>query len=342
MSRPSIPADCLQPVPTEELAVVSADGTRLHVEVHGQPGAPTVVLAHGWTCSTDFWAPVIHRLSDRYRLVAYDQRGHGRSEIPPSRVRYSTRALAEDLSAVLTRVVPQGERAVLVGHSMGGMTVMAGSARPEVAERTAAAVLVSTGPSDLVDELRVVPGAVRSPGVRRFLHRQILRSRLPLGPVGPVTRAGLGYGIMGAGAPAARVDVAVRMVHACPAGVRANWARVLERLDVRAGLARLVAPTSVVVGSEDRLTPPVHAHRMVAALADPQGLLLLPGVGHMAPIERPAETAAEIDRMATAHLPGARPGGGESAADSGAGPGSGSESTIDPEATTDPERTAVA
>ncbi|MFC5663366.1 alpha/beta fold hydrolase [Kitasatospora misakiensis] len=306
MSRPPIPADCLQPAPAEELAVHSADGTRLHVEVHGQPGAPTVVLAHGWTCSTHFWAPVIHRLADRYRVVVYDQRGHGRSEIPPSRARYSTRALAEDLSAVVTRVVPEGGRAVLAGHSMGGMTVMAGAARPEVAERTAAAVLISTGAAELIGEVRVVPDAVRSPKLRRFLHRQILRSRLPLGPVGPVSRAGLKYAIMGPSSPAERTEVAVRMVHACPTGVRANWARVLDGLDVRPGLARLTAPTAVVVGAEDRLTPPALAHRMVAVLADPQGLLLLPGVGHMAPIERPAEIAAEIDRMATTHLSGPR------------------------------------
>ncbi|MFF2655968.1 alpha/beta fold hydrolase [Kitasatospora sp. NPDC058032] len=338
MSRPPIPADFLHPVPAEELAVLSADGTRLHVEVHGQPGAPTVVLAHGWTCSTRFWAPVIHRLADRYRVVAYDQRGHGLSEIPPSRVRYSTRALAEDLAAVLTQVVPQGERAVLVGHSMGGMTVMAGAARPEVAERTAAAVLVSTGPSDLVEELRVVPGAVRSPGVRRFLHRRILRSRLPLGPVGPVARAALGYGIVGRGAPAAHVEAAVRIVRACPTGVRANWAQVLDRLDVRAGLARLAAPTSVVVGAEDRLTPPVHAQRMVAALADPQGLLLLPGVGHMAPIERPAEIAAEIDRMATAHLPGVR----ADVPATATADATDALAAVDATTDTDPERTAVA
>ncbi|MFE2108501.1 alpha/beta fold hydrolase [Kitasatospora sp. NPDC059463] len=333
MSRSSIPADCLPPVPAEELAVLSADGTRLHVEVHGQPGAPTVVLAHGWTCSTAFWAPVIHQLADRYRVVAYDQRGHGRSEVPPSRVRYSTRALGEDLAAVLTRVVPPGERAVLAGHSMGGMTIMAGAARAEVAERTAAAVLVSTGPFDLVRELNVVPRAVHS-GVRFLLHRELMRSRLPLGPVNPLTRAGLGYAIMGTSATAARTEVAVRMVHACPTAVRANWARVLGRLDVRAGLARLAVPTSVVVGAEDRLTPPVHAHRIVAALADPQGLLLLPGVGHMAPIERPAEVAAEIDRMATAHLPGGL------AAD--ATTGTDAPSATDATTGTDPERTAVA
>lgn len=119
------------------------------------------------------------------------------------------------------------------------------------------------------------------------------------------------------------------MAHACPTGVRANWARVLDRLDVRPGLVRLAAPTAVVVGAEDRLTPPVHAHRMVAALADPQGLLLLPGVGHMAPLERPAEVAAEIDRMATAHLPARH-----AAADS--------DADLPAAVTADPERTAVA
>ncbi|MFB7616791.1 alpha/beta fold hydrolase [Kitasatospora sp. NPDC056181] len=303
---PAIPADHVPPAPVEELDVRSADGIRLHVEIHGQPAAPTVLLAHGWTCSTAFWAPVIRRLADRYRVVAYDQRGHGRSELPPSRLRYSTRALAEDLSAVLTRTVPEGERAVLVGHSMGGMTIMAAGGRPEVAGRTAAAVLVSTGPSDLVAELRVLPDAVRAPRLRRLLHRRLLRSRLPLGPVGPVSRAALKYATMGPGSPADQVEATARIVHACPTAVRASWAGVLDVLDVRAGLARLAAPTAVVVGTDDRMTPPVHSHRMVAALSDPQGLLLLPGVGHMAPLERPVEVAAEIDRMAAAHLAATR------------------------------------
>ncbi|GHF33721.1 hydrolase [Kitasatospora xanthocidica] len=299
-----LPAEYEHPTPVEELSVRSADGSRLHVEVHGQPGAPTVVLAHGWTCSTAFWAPVIRELSDRYRVVAYDQRGHGHSEIPPSRVRYSTRALAEDLSAVLRRTVPAGARAVLAGHSMGGMTIMAAGGRPEVAERTAAAVLISTGPAELVAELTVLPPGVRSPGLRRFLHRQLLRSRMPLGPVSRVTRVALKYATMGPGSPAGQVEATARIVHACPTGVRANWAAVLDRLDVRAGLARLAAPTAVVVGTDDRLTPPVHAHRMVAELKDPQGLLLLSGVGHMSPLERPVEVAAEIHRMAAAYLVG--------------------------------------
>ncbi|MFF3004372.1 alpha/beta fold hydrolase [Kitasatospora sp. NPDC057940] len=302
MSAAELPAEYVPPVPVEELSIRSADGIRLHVEVHGRPGAPTVVLAHGWTCSTAFWAPVIRQLADRYRVVAYDQRGHGHSEIPPSRVRYSTRALAEDLSAVLARTVPAGEKAVLAGHSMGGMTIMAAGGRPEIAERTAAAVLVSTGPGELVAELTVLPEAVRSPGLRRLLNRLLLRSRLPLGPVSPVSRVALKYATMGPGSPAGQVEATARIVHACPTAVRANWAAVLDRLDVHAGLARLAAPTAVVVGTADRLTPPVHAHRIVAELTDAQGLLLLPGVGHMAPLERPVEVAAEIHRLAAAYL----------------------------------------
>ncbi|MFI8456463.1 alpha/beta fold hydrolase [Kitasatospora sp. NPDC085464] len=353
MSAAVLPAEYEHPTPAEELTVRSADGIRLHVEVHGQPGAPTVVLAHGWTCSTAFWAPVIRELSDRYRVVAYDQRGHGHSEVPPSRARYSTRALAEDLSAVLARTVPAGERAVLAGHSMGGMTIMAAGGRPEVAERTAAAVLISTGPSDLVAELTVLPPGVRSPGLRRFLHRRLLRSRMPLGPVSPVSRVALKYATMGSGSPAGQVEATARIVHACPTAVRANWAAVLDRLDVRAGLARLTVPTAVVVGTDDRLTPPVHAHRMIAGLKDPQGLLLLPGVGHMSPLERPAEVAGEIHRMAAEHLVGA-PAAGPAAASAdaalaGTAPAPAAAaavatagSTVDPSVDPTDERTAVA
>lgn len=191
---------------------------------------------------------------------------------------------------------------MLAGHSMGGMTIMAAGGRPEIAARTAAAVLVSTGPGELVAELTVLPEAVRSPGLRRFLNRLLLRSRLPLGPVSPVSRVVLKYATMGPGSSAGQVEATARIVHACPTAVRANWAGVLDRLDVHAGLARLAVPTAVVVGTADRLTPPVHAHRIVAELADPQGLLLLPGVGHMAPLERPVEVAAEIHRLAAAYL----------------------------------------
>ncbi|MFJ1702811.1 alpha/beta fold hydrolase [Kitasatospora sp. NPDC088346] len=285
------------PPPVETHRVRSADGTWLHAEVFGPDGAPTVVLAHGWTCAVPFWAPVIHRLAADLRVVAYDQRGHGGSDRPTGAAGFSTAKLADDLEAVLGALLPAGERAVLAGHSMGGMTVMAAADRPQVIARTGGAVLISTGPSDLLAELRVVPDAVRPVRLRRLLHRLILESRLPLGPVNAVSRALLKYATMGPGTPADQVEACARVVHGCPTGTRYGWSQVLRTVELNAALGALAVPTAVVVGTHDRLTPPVHARRILAALPSPQGLLELPGVGHMAPVERPAEVAGEIRRI---------------------------------------------
>ncbi|MFD8481462.1 alpha/beta fold hydrolase [Kitasatospora sp. NPDC059673] len=295
---PRIPADCVLPDPAAVHTVRSADGAELSVEEYGREGAPLLVLAHGWTCATTFWAPVINRLVADFRVIAYDQRGHGRSPAPADAAGYGTDKLADDLEAVLTATVPAGRRAVVAGHSMGGMTIMAAGGRPEVAARTAANVLVNTGPGELVDELTVLPPFVRGRALRRMLSRPVLQSRLSLGSVNGISRAALKYATMGPATPADRVEACAQVVHACPAKVRYQWAVVLDVLDVHAGLARITAPTAVVTSSNDKLTPPVHSHRIFAALADPRGLLELPGAGHMSPVERPAEVAEEIRRVA--------------------------------------------
>ncbi|WP_377268446.1 alpha/beta fold hydrolase [Peterkaempfera sp. SMS 1(5)a] len=312
MSRTSLPEDCVPPAPRRELRVRSADGTWLHAEVHGPEDAPTVVLAHGWTCSTAFWAPVVHRLAADHRLVAYDQRGHGRSAAPENPAGYSTAALADDLEAVVEATVPHGTRAVLAGHSMGGMTIMAAADRTAVRDRTAAALLASTGSAALLEALRVVPFAGRTPRVRLALHRALLSSTLPLGPVTPVSRAVLKYAVMGPATPVERAEACARIVHACPRRVRAGWAQVLGELDLHAEVGRLAAPASVLVGTADRLTPPVLAERIHEALPHSEGLTRLPGIGHMSPVERPDSVADEIRRLVTVHLtagPGAAPAG---------------------------------
>ncbi|MFG2824181.1 alpha/beta fold hydrolase [Kitasatospora sp. NPDC048365] len=153
----------------------SAAGTRLHVETFGPQDAPTVVLVHGWACSIEFWAPVVERLARDHRVVAYDQRGHGRSEAAPNAAGCSTGALADDLVTVLGATVPAGQRAVIAGHSMGGMTLMAAAGRPELREKAAALLLASTGSGNLAAEARVLPVPGRA--ARRAAHRALLTGR---------------------------------------------------------------------------------------------------------------------------------------------------------------------
>ncbi|MEU6068542.1 MULTISPECIES: alpha/beta fold hydrolase [Streptomyces] len=285
------------PAPARELTVVSADGARLHVEVHGAEDAPPVVLAHGWTCSTAFWAAQIRDLAADHRVIAYDQRGHGRSPASPA---CTTDALADDLEAVLAQTLTPGERSVIVGHSMGGMTVMAASGRPRFQEHAAAVLLCSTGSSKLVAQARVVPlGAGR---IRTWLTAHILGSRAPLGPVTPVAKRILKYATMGAGSAPHMVEACAHIVHACPRAVRHAWSQVLERLDLDHGVRELRVPTAVVAGTEDRLTPPVHARFLAAELPNCVGLTELPGLGHMTPVEAPELVTGKIRELVTTYV----------------------------------------
>ncbi|MFD9333536.1 alpha/beta fold hydrolase [Streptomyces sp. NPDC060028] len=285
------------PTARRELVATSADGARLHVEVHGEEGAPAVVLAHGWTCSTAFWAAQTRALAGTHRVIAYDQRGHGRS---PAATAYGVTALADDLVAVLRATLAPGERAVVAGHSMGGMTVMAAAGRPEFAEHTAAVLLCSTGSSGLVRESLVLP--VRAGRVRTRITGAILGSRAPLGPVTPVARKVLKYATMGPGSAPDKVEACARIVHACPTGVRHAWSRVLAELDLDANLAALTAPTAVIGGQNDRLTPIVHARGLAAALPNCVGLTELTGMGHMTPIEAPEAVTNAVRELVDSYL----------------------------------------
>ncbi|MEW2130592.1 alpha/beta hydrolase [Streptomyces sp. NPDC005435] len=304
MSRPAPVATgpYAPPVPDRTVDVISADGARLHAEVHGPDGAPAVVLAHGWTCSTAFWAAQIRDLARDHRVIAYDQRGHGRSPLSPA---CSTETLADDLEAVLAHTLAPGERAVIVGHSMGGMTVMAAANRPRFREHAAAVLLCSTGSSRLTALARVVP--LPAGRVRTWLTGRVLGSRAPLGPVTPVARAVLKYATMGPGSAPHMVDACARVVHACPRTARYTWGAVLDTLDLDHGVRRLTVPTEVLHGTADRLTPSAHAHALVAALPHCVGRTELPGIGHMTPVEAPEAVTARIRELVTTYAAGNAP-----------------------------------
>lgn len=288
------------PAPERELTARSADGAPLHVELFGPADAPAVVLAHGWTCAIPFWAAQIRALAEDHHVIAYDQRGHGRSPAPTGPAGYTSRALADDLQAVLAAALEPGRRAVVVGHSMGGMTIMAAARGETFREHTAAALLCSTGGSRLTEDGTVVP---LPPGpLRTRLTRAVLGSSAPLGPVTPSGRRVLRYATMGRGATPEMTEACARIVHGCPRRVRQRWARLFEGLDLTAGIAGLTVPTAVLAGGADRLTPPVHARRTVAALPRCAGLTELPGIGHMTPVEAPDAVSGLIRDLVATHV----------------------------------------
>ena len=330
------------PEPAARLRVPSADGTQLNVEVHGPDGAPAVVLVHGWTCNTTFWAPVVRILrqaAPELRVVVYDQRGHGGSEAAP-KGRYSVPILVEDLRAVLDATLADGERAVLVGHSMGGMTIMAAGGDATVVARTAGAVLCSTGFAELPGSSSVVPGFRRMPRANRAVHRLLLSASLPIGPVTPVSRAMLKHTALGPKSGRHLQNVNARMIAACPSKPRAAWGRVLSGLDVSREVTLLDVPTSVVFGTKDRLTPhTAHAQAIADALPQFEGLTTLAGLGHMTPMEDPDTVAALIRARVQAMQDAVKPFVPHQAAE--AAPVPAAEAAVAPEAAATPEPLAA-
>jgi pimeloyl-ACP methyl ester carboxylesterase len=290
--------ELIEPLGGTELALVSADGTRLHAIVL-EPGlsaadVATVVLAHGWTEQLSFWGPVIRRLRDRgLRIVAYDLRGHGSSG-PAASGDYSIERFGEDVEAVLVAAGAPAGSLVVAGHSLGGMSIAAWAADHDVAARIAGAALVNTGVDDLIGGALVL-GEIGKRLNPRWLSRAVLGSSAPLPPLStPVEQAVIRYTAFGPTASTAQVAFYERMLMQTPASVRAASGIALSDLHLGSALAKLTVPTLVIAGDRDRLTPPDHSRRIAEALPSLARLLELERTGHMAPLERPAEVADAI------------------------------------------------
>lgn len=276
----------------QSLVVTTDDGADLAVTVAGPDDGPAVVLAHCWTGSRAIWASVAHRLVlGGHRVVLYDQRGHGQStssDAPPS-----VDGLGHDLRAILEATDAQD--AVLVGHSMGGMTIQSYAAlHPEhFAERARAVVLVATAARVLG---RPIPG--------RVLHGALGDGRHEWTRRGRVGRA-LVRGSLGRRPQRSHVDLTLESFASTTGVARAGFLAAMATMDLRGGLADIAVPTAVLVGTRDLLTPPRLGRELAARIPDAQ-LTVLPGAGHMLPLEAPDQIVDAV-RAASSRAAAPRP-----------------------------------
>jgi pimeloyl-ACP methyl ester carboxylesterase len=258
------------------------DGAELAVHVAGPADGPTVVLVHCWTGAKELWSPVARRLVHLgHRVVLYDQRGHGESTwgggLP------DIDHLGDDLAAVLDHV--DARDAVVAGHSMGGMSIQAYVARhpDDAGRRIHQAVLVATAARTFGREL---PAALAERVLGDLAPEWTRTGRLGTA----LARASLGRRALPAHA------VAVRdLLHATPAQARVACLLAMARMDLRPGLDGCAVPATVLVGTRDLLTPPRSAAALAAAWPG-AAVTVLPGAGHMLPIERPDDIVEAVAR----------------------------------------------
>jgi pimeloyl-ACP methyl ester carboxylesterase len=275
----------LAELPPDDLGpVLAQDGTLLHVRAAGDPAAPAIVFAHGFSLDMTTWHYQWTAWSKRYRCVLFDHRGHGRSGTAASRD-YTLQAMGGDIRAVLDTATPNGP-VVLVGHSMGGMAILAfAEAYPEeFGNRVVGALLADTAAAEVV---RGLLGGVlgRLTGTRLSEARaERVRAFMKEG------RSDLSYLVarltnFGHKASPGLVDYIAAISGQAPVEVWTDSLAGILSLDFRHALEHIRVPALVIVGDVDRVTPPASARALADALPDAR-LVVLEGAGHLTMLER--------------------------------------------------------
>jgi pimeloyl-ACP methyl ester carboxylesterase len=274
----------------ESLTVPGADGTALHVEVEGAPEGPILLFTHGWGLSARIWAEARADLGQRFGLVFWDLPGLGRSGRPPAG--YSVEAFAEDLHAVIDGL-PAERPVILVGHSIGGMTVQTFCARhPELLTRRIAGIVLENTthtnplktmilsrvftPLQPLIELACKLDTVLSPLI------WLMNWQAYLSGSSHIAARLVGFG---ARPTREQLDRTVRLVTKNSPAVQARGNLAMLRWSVTERLAAIDVPAIVFVGGRDLITKD-HAGETIAE-ALPQGRLVrVEEAGHMGPVEK--------------------------------------------------------
>jgi magnesium chelatase accessory protein len=262
---------------------VSAAGLRWHVQVAGPagPDVPDLLLVHGTAASTHSWRDVLPLLATRFRVIAPDLPGHGFTDLPPSQ-RLSLPGMAASLGALLRAL--DSRPALAVGHSAGAAVLL----RLALDGRIAPAAVVSLNGA-------LIPFAEKHAAFFSRAARMLVG--LPFVPSLFAWRASdraVAERLLhdtGSRIDARGIDLYARLFRhsghvAAALGMMANW----DLVPLLHDLPRLRARLVLVVGGNDRSVPPAQAERVRARLPAAR-IVPLPGLGHLAHEERPAQIA---------------------------------------------------
>ncbi len=256
---------------------IEAAGITQHYDLTGPADAPVLLFANSIGTSLHIWDAVVPHLSDRYRILRYDMRGHGLTQVTPvtDDAGYSMDLLADDAAGLLDALGIA--RAHVCGLSIGGM--MAQRLAVKAPARVHGLILCDTagviGPqsvwTDRIAAIRARGMAAISDGVMARWFTQAFRDNHP-----------------------DQIRGYTAMVARTTEDGYVGCAMAIRDADLRTANAAIKAPTLVICGEDDVATPPDAARELAAGIPGAR-FELLPGAAHIPGVEKPAELAALID-----------------------------------------------
>lgn len=294
--------------PDEERVVIADDGVPLHVEIDHPRGTPpqgdttpTVVMTHGYTLNRTSW--VFQRRALRtagYRVVLWDHRGHGQSEEGED-ASYDIDQLGRDLAAVIADSASEGP-IVLVGHSMGGMTMMAFAAQHEevLRERVVGAAFISTSAGDLKNvhwglgqRLGAIVHRLGPMAVARLASQQdLVAQTLKVGR--DVEEFVVHHFSFGSHVPLSIIRLTADMIFQTRLHVIGAFLPTLMEHHRFDGLGAFDGFEVLVMnGTDDKITPPEHSEAIVSAIPGAEHIVVR-SAGHILPLEHPDLVNAQL------------------------------------------------
>ena len=297
--------------------IQSPRGSSIYVESVGPASAPAIILTHGWGMDSTFWNQAKQDLGDRFRLTVWDLPGLGKSRAP-ARGGVSLDGFAQDLATVIE--TSGAQRPLLVGHSIGGMTIQTLlGADPQMHRKLAGVVLLNT---TYTNPLKTMIFS----GLMQTLQKPVLEPAMKLvnalqplvwlmnwqsylsGSAHLASRLGFGKFVT-----RSQLDHATLLSTRNSPGVQAQGNLAMFHWDATGALEGSPLPVLVVGGDKDIVTK-LEANRAIAAETDLGVLRVVTGVNHMGPLERAdlydqliAEFALYVDRSPSADASAPKP-----------------------------------
>jgi 3-oxoadipate enol-lactonase/4-carboxymuconolactone decarboxylase len=250
--------------------------TSLNHRVQGPAGAPALLLIHPLGGNLQIWQPLMPQLRQHFRVIRYDQRGHGASPMLPGPC--TIEALASDALTLLDHL--NVRRAHVCGTSLGGMVSLwlAVHAKTRVDRLALICTSAQLGPTEAWRERAAL---VRAQGTRAVAQAAVARWFTS------------GF----AKREPERIAQLIRMVEATSSEGYAAGCEAIANWDIRAELPQIDAPTWIAAGAEDPATPPAHAYLIGAGVARAE-VAVIRDAAHLALAERPAL----VSRLLLDHL----------------------------------------
>jgi pimeloyl-ACP methyl ester carboxylesterase len=279
----------------QRVCVTTADGLALATRQIGPDVADlTVILLHGLLGDRHSWRCQIRHLTSNHpgiRVIAYDQRGHGRSGRGCA-LSNTLGQLADDLDAVIDTMAPTG-RIVLVGHSMGAMTILQYLQHHQSrnADRITAVGLIATAAADITRH-----------GLGRLLATPLAGGACALAAHIPAAADAVRTNAVRATEPIWRLvtkkaPTLAALINAPQLRIVAGFLASISDFDGRAAYRALSrTPTLIMCGTMDRVTPPHHSAAIAAAVSAAE-FVDVPGAGHMLMLDRPDVVNNRLDAL---------------------------------------------